>query len=52
MITLEEAISHVQTAGTMKYPYLKRVKVDSFLKFIFPSLINRNYLSPYLRKIL
>jgi hypothetical protein len=30
MITLEEMIAQVQIAGAMKYPYLKKVKVDQF----------------------
>ncbi len=30
MITLEEAIAQVQTAGAIKYPYLKKVKVGHF----------------------
>jgi hypothetical protein len=28
MITLQEVIAQVQRVGAMKYPYLKRLKVD------------------------
>jgi len=35
MITLEEAIAHVQLVGAMKYPYLKKLKVDHLTNFIY-----------------
>ncbi len=49
MITLEEAIAQVQMAGTMKYPCLKKMKVDSF-EILFT--IRINYSSQYLLRIL
>jgi hypothetical protein len=30
MITLQEVIAQVQIAGAMKYPYLKKIKVNQF----------------------
>jgi hypothetical protein len=49
MITLQEVIEQVQIAGAMKYPYLKKVKVN-YLENIFTNGIN--YSSQYLLKIL
>ncbi|CAF0807400.1 unnamed protein product [Rotaria sordida] len=44
MITLEEAIAHVQQVGAMKYPYLKKLKpisTEDFVNEVMREVFNR-----------